>query len=54
MGFGNRMYFSRRDGITVNGRGSRLQFDQPVQSTLLSAISRMGQVPSGNVFQFMD
>ena len=54
MGFGNRMCLSRRDGITVNGRGGRLQFDQPVQSTLLNAISRMGQVPSPNVFQFMD
>lgn len=43
MGCGNRIHTSFLHKMTELILEDRLQFDQPVQSTLLNAITRMGQ-----------
>lgn len=43
MGCGNRKHPIYVDKMTELILEGRLQFDQPVQSTLLNAITRMGQ-----------
>lgn len=49
MGCGNRIYPMYLDKTTELTLEDRLQFDQPVQSTLLNAITRMGQFPGFNL-----
>lgn len=44
MGCGNRIHPIFLDNTTGLILEDRLQFDQPVQSTLLNAITRMGQL----------